>query len=264
MSISAKVITDSLSPDGVRLTTVQLTYPRFIHSEVMTHRVFSRNAASSRAIPIGKMIDQVLMDPAMPVSWGKNMPGMQAKEELDPSTRAEAMAIWLNARRSAATYAEQMMNLRVHKQIVNRLLEPFQEMKTIVTATEWTNFYNLRRHPDAQPEIKALADEMWVAMENSKPVQLNYGEWHAPYCDVSDRSADLNLLKKWATARCARVSYLTHDQKKPDPAKDETLHDRLLESGHFSPFEHIATPARGNGFNANFRGWKSYRFELGC
>jgi thymidylate synthase ThyX len=82
--ISAKIIADSISESeyGDRITTFELEYPRFIHGELMTHRLFSRNAASSRAIPINKMMDQVLTAPAMPVEWGLNKSGMQAEEML--------------------------------------------------------------------------------------------------------------------------------------------------------------------------------------
>jgi thymidylate synthase ThyX len=199
----------------------------------------------------------------MPVWWGKNQSGMQAREEMALDKRGLAIAEWLNARRAAVDYAERMLELGVHKQIANRLLEPFQEMKTIVTATEWDNFYNLRRHPDAQPEIRVLAEAMWSAMQSSTPTPLRSGEWHLPYVLLSYEVGSVDLLKKLSTARCARVSYLTHDSKTPDPQKDEALHDRLQESGHFSPFEHIATPASGDTFSANLRGWMSYRYSMG-
>lgn len=290
--ISSKVIADSVSELGLRITTLQLRYPRFVHSEFMTHRVFSRNAASSRAIPIKKMIEQVANDPAMPVFWGKNQSGMQAREELEyhpprtvhyddghqghyggeyviHSPRDMAMFEWKAAREDAIRHAERMIALGVHKQIVNRLLEPWQWMQTIVTATEWDNFYKLRRHADAQPEIKALADEMFISMEKSSPKQLHYGQWHLPYVTEGDvvfyggLTATMDEMKKWSTARCARVSYLTHDNNNPLIEKDEELHDKLLQSGHFSPFEHQAQPWDKDQMFANFRGWMSYRTQLG-
>lgn len=286
--IKAKVIADSMTPNKVRLVTLQLCYPRFIHSELMTHRVFSRNAASSRAIPIQKMIEQVSLNPAKPVFWGKNQSGMQAKEELEYyepyecwpsqesgepefqySPREQAQLIWEDAAQSAINHVKQLMALGLHKQIANRLLEPWQEMQTIVTSTEWDNFYALRRHPDAQPEIKVLADQMYEAMQQSTPKELLHGQWHLPYVDDASiifgggLTATLAELKKWSTARCARVSYLTHDKENPDPVKDEDLHDKLLQSGHFSPFEHIATPGEPYKMYANFREWRSYRHQLG-
>lgn len=285
--IGAKIVADSVSPDGIRLLTMQLVYPRFIHSEFMTHRVFSRNAASSRAIPVKKMMEQVEKNPAMPVWWGKNQSGMQAREELDYwepreerffdghrtdrmmvySPRDEAKFAWLEAARDAVKNAKRLEALGAHKQIVNRILEPWQWMETIVTGTEWTNFYNLRRHPDAQPEIKTLADTMWDVTQQSNPVVLALGDWHLPYVDLASYlfggglASTVEEMKKWSVARCARVSYLNHDKSEPNPEKDVSLHDQLLSSGHFSPFEHQATPSGADW--ANFRGWKSYRTELG-
>lgn len=287
--ISAKVIADSISPTDVRILTMQLEYPRFIHGELMTHRVFSRNAASSRAIPVKKMLEQVENNPAVPCFWGKNQPGMQAREELEHwepkqerywdghstsnvtvySPRAEAQQEWLAAARSAVDHARRMESLGVHKQIVNRILEPWQWMQTIVTATEWGNFYNLRRHPDAQPEFKALAETMWDATNASKPIELKLGEWHLPYVDIEEYLlggglvSTLDEMKKWSTARCARVSFLNHDKSNPVAEKDVALADQLRTSGHFSPFEHQATPGSCSEMYANFRGWKSYRYELG-
>lgn len=289
--ICAKIIADSISTDDVRIITMQLEYPRFIHSEFMTHRVFSRNAASSRAIPVRKMIEQVETNPAMPTWWGKNQPGMQAKEELEYhepretreydghrydrviqySPRDQAKQAWTAAAQAAVRYARQLETVGAHKQIVNRILEPWQWMQTIVTATEWDNFYALRRHVDAQPEFKVLADAMWNAQAASTPKLLLSDQWHLPYVDDASvvfgggLASTIEELKKWSVARCARVSYLNHDKTDPVPEKDVGLHDQLRESGHFSPFEHQATPipfASANKF-ANFRGWKSYRYDLG-
>ncbi len=262
MTISAKIIADSVSPSRVRITSMQLVYPRFIHSELMTHRVFSRNAASSRAIPIQKMIKQVQDTPAMPVEWGKNQAGMQARENLTHEAETLCRMEWIDARDSAVRHAQRMVAYGLHKQIVNRILEPWQLMHTILTATEWTNFFNLRRHPDAQPEIKVLADSMYVAMEESIPMFIDYDEWHLPYVSGKELE-DIELAKRLSAARCARVSYLTHDNQTPDPVKDQDLHDKLFSSGHYSPFEHQASPMMGEGWYANFRGWLSYRKTLG-
>lgn len=135
MTISAKVICDSISPDGIRITTMELEYPRIIHSELMTHRVFSRNSASSRAIPVSKVIELVESNPAMPVHWGKNQPGMQAKEELDPINKEAVRQLWLEAAKQAISIARVMNDLGAHKQVINRILEPFQHMKVVVTST---------------------------------------------------------------------------------------------------------------------------------
>lgn len=270
--ITATVIADSISSYGIRITTLQLKYPRFIHSEFMTHRVFSRNAASSRAIPVVKTIEQVRNDPAMPIHWGLNQPGMQAAQEHDDP--ASARNAWIEATRSAARHAENLANLGLHKQIVNRVLEPFQWMHTIVTATEWDNFFDLRCHPDAQPEFQALANAIRMAMDESSPVerassiQRTTSSWHLPYVSDDER-AHLHpyTLPKISAARCARVSYLKHDGKAPSIEDDMVLFERLVGSKplHASPIEHQACAASSVARSRNFLGWHQYRdlFESG-
>jgi len=270
-SITATVIADSISSYGKRITTLQLKYPRFIHSEWMTHRVFSRNSASSRAIPVAKMIAQVRTDPAMPIHWGLNQPGMQAsKEHDDPDS---ARLTWVNAALSAAKQAEFLHNLDLHKQIVNRVLEPFQWMHTIVTATEWDNFFDLRCHPDAQPEFQALANAIRTAMDESSPVERASGtqwasSWHLPYVSDDER-ANLHphTLPKISAARCARVSYLKHDGTTPSIEDDMALFERLVGSKplHASPIEHQARASSSVARSRNFVGWYQYRdlFESG-
>ena len=262
MAFEANIIADSVSQIGIRLTTFQLKYPRFIHSELMTHRVFSRNAASSRAIPVAKMIEQVRNDPALPVFWGKNQAGMQSREPLTGEELDKVKKWWYTASESAADTAEQLTKLGLHKQVANRILEPWQWMQTIVTATEYKNFFELRVHPDAQPEFQYLASMMKDAYEEATPKPLKFGEWHLPYIQDEERNFwRLEDLLKFSTARCARVSYLTHDKENPDPQKDQELHDKLVVSKpeHASPTEHQATPMRDNGYYKNFRGWYQYR-----
>lgn len=256
--IQAKVIADSTH--HTRLTTLQLTYPRFIHSELMTHRTFSRNAASSRAIPVEKMIAQVRDNPAMPIYWGANKPGMQASSEVQDTYRAQQ--IWVAAANDAANRANQMMVMGLHKQVANRTLEPYQTMVSIVSATDWDNFFELRLHPDAQPEIQALAKVMANAMDESTPQHLAEGEWHLPYVQTGELHLDQETLKRSSAARCARVSYLTHDGQTPEIGKDLTLFERLAGSRpiHASPLEHVATPATGRF--GNFHGWKQFRQEV--
>lgn len=246
MTITAKIIADSVSPQGIRLTTMQLRYPKFIHGEFMTHRVFSRNASSSRAIPVGRLIQDVMDDPAMPVFWGKNQKGMQAVEELVGQDRDVAIANWLKARDEAVGSAITLMSCGAHKQIVNRIIEPWCHINVVVTATDWANFFALRRHKDAQPEMKALADAMWEAREASWPKSLSYGEWHLPYCsDIHSLTApSAGDLIRVSVARCARVSYLTHEGKSPNVEDDLKLYERLVGSVplHASPAEHQAMP----------------------
>lgn len=260
--IEAKVVEDSIYESGKRLVTMQLRYQRFIHAELMTHRVFSRNASSSRAIPVAKMLQQVYEEPAMPVEWGKNQPGMQSRELLSVEDTECAKSSWLLAAKMAAGAAEALMETGVHKQIANRLLEPFQWIHVVVTATEWDNFFALRDHPDAQPEIRELARAMKAAMAASTPKVLQAGEWHLPYVDDAERLG-LSLKDQIAcsVARCARVSYLKHDKSAPSVEEDNTLHDRLVlaQPPHMSPTEHQATPTDVPGFQANLVNWRQYR-----
>ena len=270
------MVADSFSSDGIRLTTIECRYPRFIHAELMTHRMFSRNASSSRAVPVEKMLQQVKDNTAMPIHWGKNQPGMQADEELD-SIKGEML--WKMGRHMAVKTSEDLLEEGYHKQIANRVTEPFQFIKVIITATEWDNFFKLRLHKDAQPEIHELARCMKEAMDTSEPTVLHVGEWHLPY--LSPKEYDIHQLesiRKASVGRLAKVSYDNHN-KGVDIEKDVALHDRLLEAGHMSPFEHVATPMRepnaavwetgvthiGKGnkaWSGNFRGWIQYRQTL--
>lgn len=286
MTIEAKIIADSISPAGIRLTTFQLRYPRFIHAELMTHRLFSRNASSSRAIPVKKMIEDLRRDPAMPIYWGSNKPGMQAGEELTGSDLEVAKKRWLYAMNRAIGTAEDLIELGLHKQIANRILEPWAHINVVLTATSFENFYALRRHSDAQPEIKDLADKMWLAQNQSTPKELEPGEWHLPFIRADERyyndspstkaQADhiLETLKKVSVARCARVSYLTHDGRPTTVEEDLALYERLVGGAplHASPAEHQATPDsrwppnfgqprrwKHEHEHGNFTGWRQLR-----
>jgi hypothetical protein len=278
MTIFAKVIADSISPHRKRITSLQLRYPRWIHSEFLTHRVFSRNASSSRAIPVEKLIEDIIADTAMPIHWGKNQPGMQADEECDalidigptmnlahPHTVTTETA-WSHARDMAIANARAFHKAGYHKQIVNRLLEPFSHINVICTATEWDNFFELRLHKDAQPEIRELARCMKESIDNSTPKKLDFGDWHLPYV-MEGESQFKNELLKISVARCARVSYMTHDGKVPNIEQDLKLYERLVGSVplHASPAEHQARPITGDDalrLRKNFRGWIPYRSIL--
>lgn len=262
--IKAEVIADSLhQKTGTRITTFELVYPRFIHSEFMTHRIFNRNASSSRAIPTDRFIEQVRTDPVFPSYWGKNQKGMQAFEELSEDQRSDAIFIWDQAASSAAIYAELLGHGQVHKQIVNRILEPFTHIRVVVTSTSWVNFYGLRDHEDAQPEIRLLAQAMKKAHEESVPQKLKKGDWHLPYirsidcanaynhCKYQritrDEPSDeeiLGLLLKVSAARCARASYNNFEGKPSTISDDLDLFAKLVEKQpiHASPTEHQATP----------------------
>lgn len=309
--ISASVIADSIDEERfiekynfktvpTRITTLQLRFHRFILPEFNTHRMFSRNASSSRAIPVKKLIDQVRNDPALPVHWGANQPGMQAEKENSALIRYEGGAFQSEFTASefwedicslqCSDLAETMSDAGYHKQIVNRLTEAFQYVNVIVTATEWDNFFKLRLHKDAQPEIRELARVMKQAMDESTPEQLQLGDWHLPYVskeeyqDLKNLGLSKHKIRMVSSARCARVSYLNHDQSEPVLAKDLDLSEMLLQAGHMSPFEHQATPintvnatifdkgithmSRGNDveptflWSANFKGWKQFRHMI--
>ena len=304
MTISAKIIADSIAPNGQRITTYELEYPRFIHAEFMTHRLFSRNAASSRAIPVAKAIELIKADTAKPIHWGKNQPGMSAKEECNelvaifdgvaPSSR---LATWHLARDRAIEIAAAFNEAGYHKQIVNRLLEPFTHIKVVCTATEYDNFFWLRRHPDAQPEIQELAEQMWQARENSLPRRLEPGWWHVPYFEngywspwhldedtaPGEDTVTLEDAIAISASCCAQVSYRRLDDSL-EKARD--IYKRLVESKpvHASPFEHQATPfeapnqadvlrngdrtqylgathsdMNGDYWSGNFKGWTQNR-----
>lgn len=256
--ITAKIIKDSINPHGCRITTYILQYPRFIHSELMTHRMFSRNAASSRAIPIDKMIEDVLTNPAQPIHWGKNQKGMQAYEEISNDDSIKARLIWFEARDLIIEQARKLYFLGVHKQVCNRLLEPFVNIRVLLTATEFSNFFKLRAHHAAQPEIKDLAYKMLGEYETSKPEVLPIGKWHIPFSDKMPEDIDDETKLKVAIARAARVSYNTFEGV-INIEKDIQLYDKLLSEEHFSPFEHCARCYNGESMFDNFSGWISYR-----
>lgn len=281
--IEAKVICDSVNNKGNRLTTLQLKYPRFIHAEFMTHRVFSRNASSSRAIPFKRCREAIEKGGiAEPVFWGKNQKGMQAFEELSEKDKDLAKEMWkegyLAVLNTTIKYTRQMDDMP-HKQIINRMLEPWAHINVVVSATEWQNFFDLRLHPDAQPEIQALAKAIKKAMDNSVPA---YSEFHCPYYEEEDMwvlaefvdnyeqdtkdTLDINeiLLLPIITsvARCARVSYKTFDSdKRSDIISDIKLFRKLYTSEpmHASPMEHVAFWAEHGDNTANFNGWVQFR-----
>ena len=264
MTISAKIVADSIhATNGKRITTFELEYPRFVHAEFMTHRLFSRNAASSRAIPVKRAIELVKENTARPMHWGKNQPGMSAKEECNELVQAfshphgegtlDKIAAWDYARDRAIDIASAFDKAGYHKQIVNRLLEPFTHIKVVLTTTELDNWFWLRNHPDAQPEINELARVMLIEVEKSMPVELSSGDWHLPYFKDGYFKADWIALYPLHTGEsytledaiavssscCAQVSYRRLDDSL-EKARD--IYKRLVETRpvHASPFEHQA------------------------
>jgi len=260
-TVTAKSILASRHADDprVRVDTLLLRYPRCIHAEFMTHRVFSRNASSSRAIPVERLIKDVLDDPFVPLFWGKNQKGMQAGEETNEPvdtrqwdggfrmcSREDA---WKEALETTIENAQAFAKAGYHKQIVNRLLEPFGHITVVVTSTQWSNFFALRDHPDAEPHIQILAREMRKAIDGAPVQELKPGDWHLPFIRDADVLEVLNmqnsgevkhqLLKKLSVARCASTSYKTVDDFDMTFDRAVAVYDKMLSFPiHASPFEH--------------------------
>lgn len=275
------------------MTTMEIEYPRFILAELNTHRMLSKNSASSRAIPVKAMHQHIRENTAGPVHWGVNQAGMKAREALDPSDTVEALLIWHQARDSALDYAMQLADLNLHKQVTNRITEPWMTMKTVISGTEWANYFWLRDHPDAQPEIALLANKMHQVYEASTPQLLQPGEWHLPYVkstrlssgeliylDNEDLPITLRQAQVISASCCAQVSYRKSDDTLD---KAEKVFKMLIESepAHASPVEHQATPMNpystygydpecweegtthvsrnGDLWSGNLRGWIQFR-----
>lgn len=272
MSIKVEIIADSLNPKGKRLTTFVLEFPRWILAEVNTHRMLSKSVASSRAIPIDKMIQMVIDNPAMPEFWGANQSGMQSSVELTGGELLNAKASWLLARDRAVETAKMLQKTGLHKQYVNRSIETFMYVRAIISGTDFENFFALRAHKDAQPEFSVLAHKMLVAYNESTPKRLINGDWHIPFGDKinTDKFIDLkdmypnisitDAMLKIATARCARVSYYNFEGKN-DYSKDIETCDKLFGSvpRHLSPAEHVAQATDSTEYIGNFCGFKQYR-----
>jgi len=244
MAYSAKILADSISPAGHRLTTFEVTFPRIVLAEFNTHRMLSRNSASSRAIPFEKRIAAVVADPFFPEEFVKNQKGMQHSEALEGHEADTATYDWHCACESAVSSAKNLAEIGVHKALANRLLEPFSWHTVIVTATDWENFFNLRCHPNAQAEIRKVAGMMRELYRKGEPRPVNYGDWHLPLIQLGE-AFDIETTGMTSpmisAARCARVSYLTHDGKR-DPQADLDLYEKLTTNGHMSPLEHPARP----------------------
>lgn len=307
--IQAKIIADSLSLFGDRITTFELIFPRIVLAEFNTHRMISKNSASSRAIPFEKMLKMVQENPFIPIKFMVEHKGMQGTEYFNEVESMELELEWLKARDAAIVSAKALSEIGLTKQICNRILEPFMWHKVIATGTEWQNFFALRAHDAAEIHIQQLAHAMLNAYNVSTPKQLKTDEWHIPFGDnidmyqlskITQAYFELNpsesynthkideFMIKVATARCARVSYtVVGEESKPDNyANDIKLHDRLAESGHYSPMEHCAIcmseeeyykhyngklvdstslPGPGihqYGWSGNFKGFIQYRKTL--
>lgn len=260
-----KIIADSLNM--TRLTTFQVKYWRPILAEMNTHRAFSRNAASSRAMSFSKRCDEVREDAWKPSHWNAEQKGMVGGTEfsdevkkvidLDIQKLASATANYLEELNGKI---ERITGKSIHKQYLNRYLEPFTYVTQLITATEWDNFFKLRTADDAQPEIRDVAMHMQHLYQTHVPEEVKDGDWHLPYITAEERKQyGLDTLKKISVARCARVSYRPYDGHTL-LEKDLELYDRLLKNGHMSPFEHVAmADPIVHGYQANFCGWLQLR-----
>lgn len=255
-SITARVICDSISEQGVRLTTFEIEYPRIVMSEFNTMRAISKNSSSSRAIPVSKMLDHTKGINLKPVYFGSKKSGMQAGDELVGEDLQYAKSTWESALHSMVHSAKILDECGVAKEVCNRLVEPFQLVKVVCTATDWDNFFNLRLHPDADPNICMLAYKIYEAMQESKPIELKAGEWHLPfvnigwngkgemcYADDDFNSVELEQAIRLSAASCASVSYRTEGMTLE---KADKIFDMLIKAEviHSSPFEHLATPVK--------------------
>lgn len=255
--ISVQILCDSInSITGKRITTFELVYPRFIHAQVLTHRVFSRNSRSSRAVPFHKMLSDARGMPVRPVYYGKNQKGMSAAEELDDSQQTQIDDILSQVEEFVFHAASQLAAIGLHKQHVNRIIEPFTHIETILTGTDFDNFFELRLSHDAQPEIQELAAQMKAKLLSNTPQILDIGQWHIPYIELTAHSFDVALAV--STARCARVSYRSFSTGATSSIEEDVqLYGRLFRDKHLSPFEHQAMANIGR--HANLVDWISQR-----
>lgn len=267
--IEVEIKAHSINPDGQEILTALLTMPRYALAEFNTHRLFSRNAASSRALPVTKLRAIASEDPQMPFIWGKNQRGMQSFDLVDLGNATIADALWRQGGKDMAELSRRLEELGLHKQWANRPMEAFLPVTVLMTTTELGNFFNLRAHMMALPDFGQLAYLLLWHHHRSVPVQKKWGEWHMPFAEHLPKTSDIvtglvtslnagglkldglytsdgnvtyyQLLGalKIATARCARLSYLTFDGM-IDMQQDFRLHDDLAKNGHWSPFEHCA------------------------
>lgn len=261
--IDAQIILDSVSPySGKRLTTLQLWYPRYIHSHLLTYRAFSRNTSSSRAIPVSRYIENVKNDPALPLVWYKNKRGMWSDKIASKEDTEKAISIVENLRLQAIDAARQLNELRMHKQHVNRYLEPFTHVSVIVSSTDFQNMFDQRITHDTQPETHLLAFAIKNALDNSDPVEPDEG-WHIPYIRKEEKLLPLGSRVLVGIARCARVSYQSNKTGKVSSVEEDiSLCTRLYEDKHPSPFEHVALASSDGTGTGNFDGWKQARHMI--
>lgn len=211
---------------GVPVRTFILEYPRYIHSQVMTHRIFSRNATSSRAIKLEKMLKGLDKNFVIPKYWGAKQRGMQAYSQIAPHTQSEAIHVWYEAYKNARRSALALDQLGVHQQVVNRLLEPFMIIRVMLTGDDFDNFLKLRTAHDSQPEIQELALKMQDCIKRAPKAKVS--DVHLPYPDYT-------VAQNIAAA--AFISY--NNPPSNDVVKCERMLHKLMADGHESPSEHV-------------------------
>lgn len=290
----AKVLADSISPDGVRITTLEVEYPHAIHKDIMTHCMLSRNFQSFRAFPPAKVIEKIERDPFRPEVFEGYVKGMGQGDAIAEQERANGL--WDDHIEHSLNVARLMLGMGLAKAQVNFVLQDLTSIRGIITATEWDNFYDLRLatnpetgKPLARPEVYKIASMMHAVHQASQPVELGRDQWHVPLTNPAATPDELSeggwdRLKKMSTGRCARVSYLTHTGVR-DASKDIELHDGLRTDKHMSPFEHVARPivitgpkwlaevdetsrkstgalVRGRDWRGKLYGWHPYRLDI--
>lgn len=270
---NVSILADSLNVEtGDRATTFLLhRFPKCLQAELNTHRALSRSSASSRAVPIKKMIERIKADPYIP-AFTANKPGMSG-DPIDSVKRQMAESIYRAAMDSAISSALWLESEGIHKDMANRLLEPFMRIPIIVTATEWDNFFRLRTAENVQPDFRAVAIEMEQLHAMHSPVEIRTGEWHIPFreADLPSEPISSHPLEAWmvptqyclifSAARCAWISYASHDGDRSFE-KAESTHGKLISDGHASPLEHQLMAFNKNAtpnMTRNFRGFVPYR-----
>lgn len=262
--VSAKVVAHSKAKQtGKEIITFELEFPRIVLAEFNTHNALSKNSSSSRAIPVLTMLEQVRKSPSMPIRFGAANKGMQdAGEHNDLVIVSNELAeswggmypddAWYYAANQAADLAQAFHEAGYAKQICNRLIEPFQRMKVVMTATELANFLWLRDHQAADPTIEALAKEIKRAYINSEAVELDVGDWHVPYFGgegvgywLKGCGIDLQEALDISASCAAQASYRKLDdslEKAKSVVERLNLGVDINEPMHVSPTEHQATP----------------------
>ncbi len=261
-NITARVICDSINIHGNRLVTMVVTLPKYLVAEFNTHRAFSRNSASSRAIPLKKQIEKIEKNPFVPCRIGKNQKGMQASEWIEGQELENIRGYIASSRHQVIRLIEDLSQHDIHKQTLSRYAEPYLYTTIIVSATSWYNFFALRAHHACEPHFQIAAYRMLDAYLASVPQELDGGQWHIPFGDRMPEGLSDKDKVKIATARCARVSYETFDGE-INVNSDIELHDKLAESGHWSPFEHCAMASNELAVRTgNFFGYIQYRYQF--